>query len=425
MEKYVDVDSKQHSLLDIADLYPHFPSIDEVLSTGEKWIDTLDSENRPETPEGMPEEMMILFRQLKAATDILEKSLSNQDTLGLADKRWMRDTKSLDEAFERGRLVVELDVRQDKEGNFWVSHAVGANASFLPPYIHNLSTKEMETSKRFSLGEGLKALQKYKERGHRFILELKTLGDGDEVAREQQVNKLKEILSSTGTEGSIAVASLSPGILMTVNKLMPEVQLMLNGGIIPGFSYTKMGEKVARMLPKDSRWHAVGIPHMGEVVMSASEESVVRPDGYGTQTGYMLTSLPKDLLEVLQKQARQPEKYGKFGGVVSLSAVTIFANALKTFGADQQAKDMVGFYSKILNKLGVNIMVTTWGQGASWIPGLRHLQSMEQLAVFKETLGFDTIVYTKAPEDWAHLVPPEIIDYVRQEQTKKLRRSTM
>jgi hypothetical protein len=171
-------------------------------------------------------------------------------------------------------------------------------------------------------------------------------------------------------------------------------------------SYTEKGSNlVSGFVPADRQWRAVGIPRIGEVVVSAAETSPRRKDGHGTQTGYAFTRIPDDLVRVLRKQHDEGEK---FGGIVSLSAVTMLASAMEAVGATKKARTLRKYYSDIVNELGLGKMATTWGQGAGKIPGLRHLSPERQLAVFKKELGVDTVVYSKSPEEWAHLLPPDI-----------------
>lgn len=387
------LDFRDAQMLEIAEMYYAFPAIADGIAPFERAL------AKTETDPEFSQEIERLLQNLRRAVDLVRTALDTQEKYNLADKRWIRDTTSLEEALARGRLVTELDIRLDKQGEPWVSHAVGAHNSFTPPYIHEQTTEEMEKGGvRFKLIDGLRALQRYQDRGHKFILELKTLGETP-VEQRKNLKHLSRMLLETGTEPSIAVASLSPGILMAAADVLPRTPLILNGGIIPGISYTPGGERLVNaVLPADQKWHAYGIPKLFEVVVSASERTVERADGQDIQTGYALTKLPSDLLTVLQQQAKQPERFGKFGGVVSLSAVTIAASALDTLGDHDKAQKLRAYYANVVKELGVNVMATTWGQGAGAIPGLTHLSAEKQIATFKRELGPQTLVYTKGPE---------------------------
>jgi hypothetical protein len=264
-----------------------------------------------------------------------------------------------------------------------------------------------ERSKRFSLSQALDVFQAYKKRGHKLILELKTLG-AHENEFAPSLERLKSQLLEAGAREAVAVSSLSPGILMNTHQVIPEMPLILNGGIVPGFSY-RSHENVSQQNQFPDRsdkrhWQAVGLKPFGELVICFDDQLVLRPDGEGIQTGYLLAKLPQPLLEVLQGQHREGHK---LGGLVSLSAVTIFASFLQSVGASETASKLRRDYRQKIDDLNVGKMATTWGQSLSNLPGFTHLSPQEQLATFKQELGSDTLIYTKAPETFAHQLPSE------------------
>ncbi len=404
--------------LTIAELYPQFPDIQNAAKVLQEILDEGGQSSE------FKKEMQIALENLYRATDILKLSLKNQQDYNLVDKRWMREPTFMKNALESGRLAMELDVRIDKDGEFWISHAVGARASLLPPFIHAMSTDEMEKSgRRFTLKEAFKIFSAYKKMGHRLILELKTIGS-DESTYAKTVTSLKELIVQAGVDEAIAISSLSPGILMAVHDIMPETPLILNGGIVPIISYERPADKqdflersvgnlAKKIIPSDKKWRAFGVdvPWLGklfEVVISASEKTISRPDGHGTQTGYALVRLPDDLVNVLQQQQIAGKE---FGGLVSLSAVTIFANVLEMLGAYDKAREMREYYTKVVDKLQLGKMAATWGQNLHKIPVLgkflfKRLDPKEQIRVFREQLGDDTLIYTKSPEEFAHQLQP-------------------
>jgi hypothetical protein len=400
--------SEDDRALQMAELYRQFP---EIADATKKFQEVLQSKDR--NPE-FSEEMESALVGLRAAIEILEISLENQEKYGLVDKRWMRDTKTMRNALERGRLAMELDVRTDKDNEFWVSHALGARATSFPPFVRNMTTQQMhDESSRYHLGEGLDEFATYNNQGqgHRLILELKTLGD-DPTKFPEVLQKLEAMIREKGIEESVAVASLSPGILMATHEVMPRMPLILNGGIVAGISYNEKGEKlVDNMVPTDKKWRAFGVKPFGEVVVSAGDTTPRRVDGQELHTGYALTRLPNDLVQVLRKQTEEGQKHG---GLVSLSAVTIMSSVLESLGAKKKAVAMRKYYADIVNELGLGKMATTWGQSLSKIPGLQQLSPEAQLEIFKRELGSDTVVYTKSPEDWAHNLPPEINDLLKK-----------
>lgn len=385
-----------------SELYPEFP----VIKTIKAKIDALLQSGREDADFLV--EMEHLMVQLQAATEILDLSLQNQEQYGLVDKRWMRRPGFMKEALEKGRLVMELDLRPDKDGHFWVSHALGAKATFFPPFIRHMSTEDMHRkSDRFSLEEALELFSRYKKQGHKLILEIKSLGPGLQT-HDRYATNLEGVLRDAEVRDSVAVASLSPAILMATHKAMKDMPLILNGGIVPGISYTGIGDKFAgAIVPQDAKWRAFGLKPFGEVVVSASGEVVRRSDGEDVHTGYALTRLPQEMVDVFRAQRKEGHK---LGGLVSLSSVTILASVLDGIGAKQKAQELRSYYSRVMDELGVGKMATTWGQSLGKIPVLRNLNPREQLRTFKKELGLDTVVYTKSPEEWAHLLPKDVKD---------------
>jgi predicted HAD superfamily phosphohydrolase YqeG len=336
------------------------------------------------------------------AGDVLEKkepfgdclfrfSLERQDLFGLVHKRWMLG--ALKDSFEAGRRTIEMDLRMDSEHKFWVSHATGVRASFFPSFIHKMTTKEMkEKGCRESLEHVLEIFSKYKDRGHRLILEIKSLGNDPEKFCDR-ARELQKTLTDAGAENAVAVASLSPGILLAIHEVMPSVPLILNGGIQPFISYSSKG-----IFLGDKKWKTFGIPYLGEMIIS---DGVIpsRADGEGTHTAYGFTHLPEKLVEVMKAQR---DVKIKFGGYVSLSAVTTVTSIMDLVGMHKRASTMRKKYAKIITDLGLGIQVTTWGQSLSKIPGFKHLDPQTQVEMFKRELGPDTIIYTKNPEEWAY-----------------------
>jgi len=389
--------------LDLALMYSEFPKINPSLRVLIDILKRKESITGIDFTERVEDAVTGIFR----AVDVLKINLDNQKRYGLVDKRWMRDTKSIEEALRKGRLVMELDIRMDREGAFWVSHAVGAKYTSIPPFIHNMTTKEMKkTGRRYLLEEGLDEFAQYIPQGHKVILELKTLGE-DASQFTKAVENLHNLIKKKNLENSVAVASLSPSILMAVNKVMPKMPLIFNGGIIPGISYAQNDNNiVSNIIPADKRWRAFGIRPFGEIVVATGNISPKRADGYGTHTSYALTKLPNDLVRVLSQQCQDEVE---LGGLVSLSAVSIMASILEAVGAENKAKKMRAYYSDIVDELGLGKMVTTWGQSLKKVPGLEQLSPEKQLKVFKKEFGLDTIIYTKSPEKWAHLLPRELV----------------
>jgi len=403
LSQSIEVTESQQLALTTAEKYHEFGAIKDTAAAMESVL-----ERSATTNPAFANEVRGMLNNLVNASDILKLSLQKQAEYGLVDKRWIRQEKYMENALAAGRRALELDVRIDKEGGFWVSHATGARSSYASPHIHEMTTKEMqEHSRRFSLDEAFKVFADYKD-DHKLILELKTLGP-DVHKFPEVVSHLKDLIEQYKAGDSVAVSSLSPGILMEVHKVLPEIPLILNGGIVPGITFEKPNEKslignlTDKFVPTDKKWRAfdMKVPGLGslfEVVVAAGEDTVIRPDGEGTQTGYLLTRLPEDLTNVLKEQ-----KDKEFGGMVSLSAVTMLASALEYVpGGHKKAETLRKYYKDVVDELGLKTMATTWGQNLSKY-GLHALSAPEQIKVFKK-LGID-LVYTAAPEEFAHMLP--------------------
>jgi|GEM_PF-3581960 glycerophosphoryl diester phosphodiesterase len=409
---------REAEALDTAALYSRFP---DIQSATEKMKEVA---KEGEYEKGFVAEMTSLLENVAKGAEILELSLSNQKEYGLVDKRWVRKLDYMREALEKGRRALELDLRVDKDGTFWVSHATGGKSKALPPFIHEMTTEEMkEAGERFTVEEAFEVFSEYKDRGHKLILELKTLGS-DEAQFSEAFESLLALIREHELEDSVAISSLSPGLLMTAHESAPSIPLILNGGVVPCVSYEKKYEEqdvvdkslnaIAKyLMPADGKWraYAAQLPILGkivEIVMSASEKSVRRPDGEGTFTAYAFARLPEDLVEAFKKQMAEGHE---FGGMVSLSTVTILASTLETLGATTKAEELRRYYADVIDKLGLGKMATTWGQGFSKIPVLgktvfSHLTPQEQIKAFRK-LGVD-VIYTAAPEEFAHTLPPKI-----------------
>ncbi len=420
---YYPPNKDEAAALDIAERYQRFPPIAAATEAMQGVL-----RERTHSP-AFVQEIFLALEVLKRSVETLALSQKNQEDYRLVDKRWMRGPEFMREALEKGRLAMELDVRRDKDGEFWVSHATGAKASMTPPHIHELTTEEMrERGERFTVAEAFEIFSEYHDGRHKLILELKTLGP-HALQFPEVVAKLGTLIDTYDLRDAVAISSLSPGILLSVHREMPDVPLILNGGIVPGVSYERpqtaqgliergMGAIRRFFLPDDEKWRAFGItlPWIGtpsEIVVSAGPESPIRPDGEGTQTGYALTRLPEDLVTVLQQQIAAGKD---FGGMVSLSAVTILASVLETVGAHEKAAEMRRYYAEVVATLGLGVMATTWGQELATFPVLgetvfKHLAPEQQIAAFKRELGPEVMVYTKAPEDFAHHLPDFVQTY--------------
>lgn len=392
------------TLLEEAYLYRNFP---EIKVTLDDFLDVLEKRRIAYAP-GFADEMRRSLENLQKAVEIVNMSLDTQKRFNLVDKRWVRSDFA--EVMSGGKFAMEMDVRMDKDGEFWISHAVGARATFFPPLVNTLTTEEMKLKgKRLNLADSLKEFIPYAKRGHRLILEIKTLGP-DTKKFEQSALRLKKMLEDNGVEDSVSIASLSPGILFAIHKAMPRIPLILNGGLLPVFSYQESASPMKRLVGADESWRAFGMKPFGEVVFSANRDLIQRADGEGVQTGYVLATIPDELLRVLRQQ--KVDK-ARMGGIVSVAGIDIAANAMRLIGADESAAQMSRYYADVVRDLGVNIMSGTWGQELGSIPGLVHLSPEEQIKAMRKFYGPDILIYTKNPETTAIKLAKNVGDDVK------------
>lgn len=394
----IETTSEEKRVVSAAELYAEFPAIKDAFSAMENVLD--GRENDPEFEASMRNTLEGLAR----GYELLKLSLHNQDALNLADKRWVRSRDFMEHALQSGRLSMELDIRLDAEGKPWVSHATGMSGNPLAGKIHTASSEQMaEGGSRFSLEEALDLFSKYKSHGHRLILELKSLGS-DVSEFQKNLRRLEVILSEADATEQVAVSSLAPGLLMATHEAMPRMPLILNGGIAPIVSYSKVGEWVGEnLVPEDSRWRAFGLAPFGELVVAAGV-TPERPDGHGIHTGYAMTRLPQAFIDVMRQQR---EDDIKFGGIVSLSAVHNLANILEGVGAKAKASQLRRYYKNVIDELGLGAMATTWGQEMGKVPGLSYLSPERQIETFRREFGALDLIYTKGPEKFAHTLSSE------------------
>lgn len=224
IEKEIGLDDNQTKAIATADKYYKYPEIAKNIKSMENIFKRTvnDKTDDFETKK----EVQDLLANLVKAADFLDISLQKQKEYGLVDHRWViGDRRFVKEALAAGRRTLELDVRIDEEFGFWISHATGAKKNSTPPHIHEMTTAEMEEKgNRPSLEEVFKQFAEYKDE-HKLVLELKTLGP-DVAKFPEVVGHLKKLIEENKIDGSVAVASISPGILMAVHKEMPDMPLI-------------------------------------------------------------------------------------------------------------------------------------------------------------------------------------------------------
>jgi hypothetical protein len=385
----------------LAEMYEQFPAVDGSM----RKIRTLLKES--ERDEVFTKEMDSALVALESGTELLQLSLKNQREYGLIDKRWWRNAETVRSGFEKGQLAMEMDLRFDADGEIWMSHDPKAGDGYFAPVLSALSTDDVKRrGERSSLEEVLEVFEPFANRGHRLMLELKNLGS-DEGKQRVRAEHLRNVLRQRQLEEAVAVASLSPRVLMHIHEAMPRVPLAINGGIVPGFSYTARGEALAQALvPEDAKWRAFSCAPGVEIVVSAARTSPEHLYSQDRHTGFMCTRLPDELTAILKNQRDSGDR---FGGLASLTMMTMLSNVLSCVGAEKPAAEMTSFYKQVADELGVRPLLATWGQQLGRVPGLGQLKPERQVEAMRQAFGVDSAIFTQNPETYAHLLPDEVL----------------
>lgn len=388
-------DSSHEKVLDRAKLYREFGRIAVALTDYEDALkisenkkvdlDSLDEQLSPEQIK-MPEEVQAdaLIKQIETALSDVDRSLENQLDYSIVNHKQINTRDALKHELQSGSGIPELDIRFDADGKPWISHSPRAGTRFLfSKPIHKLHSEEVAgIGERLSLEEGLDIFKQYKEdnKNHRVVLELKELGPSAET-RKEYLENIRQMLEKNDLVDSTIFATLSPSILKSTHEVFPENSKILNGGIAPVISYD-LAEK--SMGVAEDKEFAVKIPGV-ELFFSNSTEIAERADGYGKQTGYLWTRLPKETVETLKNMN---EKGGV--GAASLTVVNKFANILDKL-SPKTAKKLREHYATQLDELGIRKQVA-----------ISKSNPLESLLRTKEQMGQDSIIYSDvSPGDFA------------------------
>ncbi len=350
---------------------------------------TFNIESSPEKEKSPEEEQAdALIKQLEEALGVVDQSIENQLDYQIVNHKQINTKDALEHELQSGSGIPELDIRFDKDGKPWISHSPRAGARFFfSKPIHTLHSDEVaKIGERLSLEEGLEMFKTYKKDNdkHRVVLELKELGPSAET-RKEYLENIRTLLEENDLVDSAIFATLSPSILKSTHEIFPENSKILNGGIAPVISYD-LAEK--SMGEAEDKEFAFKLPNV-ELFLSNSTEIAERADGYGKQTGYLWTRLPKETVQALKKMNEN-------GGVgaASLTVVNKFANVLDKF-SPKTAKTLREHYAAQLDKLGIRKQVA-----------ISKSNPMESLLRTKEQMGQDSIIYSDtSPGDWAANLP--------------------
>lgn len=396
-----DFEGNHEKIMDRAKLYRKFGKVTAALIDYEDVLKATENEakiGQPETqlsPERIksPEELQAdaLIKQLESALDDVDRSLENQLDYQIVNHKQINTKDALENELQSGSGIPELDIRFDKDGKPWISHSPRAGTRFFfSKPIHTLHSDEVASyGDRLSLEDGLEIFKAYKDDNekHRVVLELKELGPSAET-RKKYLENIRELLEKNGLVDSAIFATLSPSILKSTHEVFPENSKILNGGIAPVISY-KLAEKT--LGPAEDKEFAVKLPNV-ELFFSNSTEIAERADGYGKQTGYLWTRLPKETIEALRKMNED----GKVGAA-SLTVVNKFANVLEKI-SPKTAQKLREHYAAELDKLGVKKQVA-----------ISKSNPAESLKRTKEQMGQDSIIYSDtSPGDFAADLPKKL-----------------
>ena len=391
--------SDVEKLLDRAKLYREFGRVTVALTNMEEALSASQNETVMPGGEGSfptlevikspeDEQADALIKQLESALSDVDRSLENQLDYKIVNHKQINTRDALEHELQSGTSVPELDIRFDKDGKPWISHSPRAGARFFfSKPIHTLHSEEVEAyGQRLSLEDGLDVFQQYFEDNpnHKVVLEIKELGASKEAA-EELLENIRVMLEERGLTDTAIFATLSPAILKAVHDKFPENSKILNGGIAPIISYD-LAEK-SEGLDEDKEF-AVKLPNV-ELFFSNSSEIKDHADGYGKQTGYLWTRLPKETVQTLRKM-------NETGGIgaASLTVVNKFANILDKI-SPKTAKKLREHYAAQLDKLGIRKQVA-----------IAKSNPKESLLRTKAQMGQDSIIYSDvSPGDFAADLP--------------------
>ena len=391
-QKEQTTDSNREKLVERAKLYRKFGKIALCLSKlDEGQRAATEATNTTGEALNDPEDVQAdaLITQIENTLKDVDKSLSKQIDYSIINHKQINTKDALEHELQSGTSIPELDIRFDKDGKPWISHSPRAGARFFfSKPIHTLSSKEVaEYGQRLSLEDGLGIVGQYMKDNpnHKVVLELKELGPSADT-RKTYLESVKTLLVQSNLIDAAIFATLSPSILKSTHDVFPNNSKILNGGICPIISYD-LADKSLKGDEKDQEF-AMKAPNL-ELFFSNSAEITERADGYGKQTGYLWTRLPKETVDTLAKLNKNGNS-----GAASLTLVNKFANILDKF-SPKTAQKIREHYAEQLDRLGIKKQVA-----------ISKKNPAENLQKTVAQMGKDTILYSDtSPGDWAVDLP--------------------
>lgn len=385
-------DSNREKLIERARLYRKFGKMALYLSKLDKEQETVTEETNItgealNTPEDIQADALIT--QIENTLKDVDKSLDKQIDYSIINHKQINTKDALEHELQSGTSIPELDIRFDKDGKPWISHSPRAGTRFFfSKPIHTLSSKEVtEYGQRLSLEDGLDIVRQYTEDNpdHKVVLELKELGPSADT-RKAYLESIKTLLEQSNLTDAAIFATLSPSILKSTHDVFPNNSKILNGGICPIISYN-LADKSLKGDEKDQEF-AMKAPNL-ELFFSNSAEIAERADGYGKQTGYLWTRLPKETVATLAELNKNGNS-----GAASLTLVNKFANILDKF-SPKTAQKIREHYAEQLDRLGIKKQVA-----------ISKKNPAENLQKTVSQMGKDTILYSDtSPGEWAVDLP--------------------
>ncbi|MBR2994491.1 hypothetical protein IKF32_01055 [Candidatus Saccharibacteria bacterium] len=391
-EETVDVSDDKEKLVERARLYRKFGKMALYLSKLDESKKTTGEENDTvgetlDSPEDVQADALIA--QIENTLKDVDKSLGKQIDYSIINHKQINTKDALEHELQSGTSIPELDIRFDKDGKPWISHSPRAGTRFFfSKPIHTLSSEEVaDYGQRLSLEDGLEVVQQYAKDNpdHRVVLELKELGPSADT-RQKYLESIKTLLDQNELTDVAIFATLSPSILKSTHDVFPNNSKILNGGICPIISY-ELADKSLDDGEKD-REFAMKAPNL-ELFFSNSAEIAERADGYGKQTGYLWTRLPKETVATLAELNKNGNT-----GAASLTLVNKFANILDKF-SPKTAQKIREHYAEQLDRLGIKKQVA-----------ISRKNPAENLQKTVSQMGKNTILYSDtSPGEWAIDLP--------------------
>ena len=333
-----------------------------TLDTLERGIEAEDLDYSPEIAQSFSDIEEAILRSAEDLDRIKEFQRDNH--LVEHSHSWTKE--SLKHALESGVMTIEMDITATGDGKgFYVFHKNAIKSDYTKKdkrqgkvkMLSRTDEDEMQAMREngesdlMSLDEVMEIFKPYQEDGRRLVLEIKDFGqydDTQELIDDEVVttespafDEFRSILEQNGALDSVSIATLNPGLLARIHYKIPEVSLILNTGIFPGITHqTKedgqkvnpianplllgLAKGVAKVLneinpagghcPEGDKFWTVGLKGAGRIISCGPEgvkEFVQNAGKEIKETPYQfaLTEIPKDVIEILQKQRKEGKEF--------------------------------------------------------------------------------------------------------------------